>query len=83
MKIESYGGGLSILINPTRNIDLDKLEELAQENRIKIYFAKNNCGGDWNAIRMGFGGLLENEIENAVKIFSKIWFESIINIEKQ
>lgn len=78
MKIETQGAGLSIVINPTVNMDFGKLKELAKKERIKIYFAKDVSGGDWDAIRMGFGGLKEEEIENAVNLFSKIWFQSKI-----
>ena len=78
MKIETQGAGLSILINPTVKMDFEKLKELAKLERIKIYFAKDVSGGDWDAIRMGFGGLKEEEIENAVNLFSKIWFQSKI-----
>lgn len=77
MKIEVQGSGLSILINPTINLNIEKLKKLAIEKRIKIYFADKVCGGDWNAIRMGFGVFNENEIENAVEIFSSIWYEAI------
>lgn len=78
VKIETQGGGLSILINPTVDINLNKLKELASEKRIKLYFAKDVSGGDWDAIRMGFGGFDEKEIPKAIELFSIIWFESII-----
>ena len=78
MKIESQGGGLAILINPTKAFDFERLKSLANQEKIKIYFAKYNCGGDWDAIRMGFGGFQENEIKEAVKVFAKIWFKSLI-----
>lgn len=77
MKIETQGAGLSILINPIVDIDLEKLKELAKKERIKIYFAKDVCGGDWDAIRMGFGGFKEDEIEDAVTSFSIIWNKSL------
>ena len=77
IKIESQGGGLAILINPTVDIDLEELKKLAIEERIKIHFTKRICGGDWDAIRMGFGGFKEDEIEGAIKIFSKIWYQSL------
>lgn len=76
MKIESQGGGLAILINPTIDIDFKRLKELAKEKRIKIYFAKNVSGGDWDAIRMGFGGFKEEEMKEAIEIFSLIWYAS-------
>ena len=77
MKIETQGAGLSILINPTVNINKEKLKELANKEKIKIYFAKNVCGGDWDAIRMGFGVFNEDEIEPALEMFSNIWYKSI------
>lgn len=82
MQIETQGAGLAILINPTVDIDLEKLKKLAIEQRIKIYFAKDVSGGTWDAIRMGFGGFEENEIEKAVELFSKIWYQSINKIKK-
>lgn len=79
VKIETQGGGLSILINPIVPFDIEKLKLLACQKQIKIYFAKNVCGGDWDAIRMGFGVFDEEEIEDAIEAFSKIWHKSIIN----
>jgi len=78
MKIEAQGGGLAILINPTVDIDLKKLKEFAKKERIKIYFAKNVCGGDWDAIRMGFGGFKEEDIEKAIELFAGIWHQSLL-----
>lgn len=77
VKIESFGGGLSIVINPKIAIDIEKLKSLAIKEKIKIYFAKDVSGGDWDAIRMGFGGFRENEIKDAINAFSKIWFASL------
>lgn len=78
MEIVVQGGGLSILIKPTVPFDLDKLKNLAQKEKIKLYFTKEYSGGNWWAIRMGFGGFKEDEIEKAVEAFSKIWNKSII-----
>ncbi len=77
MKIETQGAGLSILINPMVDINIEKFKDLAKKERIKIYFAKNVCGGDWDAVRMGFGVFNEKEIEPALEIFSSIWYKSI------
>jgi GntR family transcriptional regulator / MocR family aminotransferase len=74
MEIVVQGGGLSILINPIIPFDLEKLINLSESKKIKIYFTK----GDWKAIRMGFGGFKEEEIEKAVIAFSKIWNKCII-----
>ncbi len=77
MKIETQGAGLSILINPKVNVNIERLKILAKKEKIKIYFAKNVCGGDWDAIRMGFGVFNEDEIEPALEVFSSIWYKSI------
>lgn len=77
MKIEAEGAGLAILINPTLAFDWDKLKTLAEENSLKLFFAKDTSGGKWEALRMGFGGFSEDELIKAVKLFSKIWFLSI------
>jgi GntR family transcriptional regulator/MocR family aminotransferase len=78
MKIESLGCGLSIVINPKVDMDIEKLKSLAIKEKIKIYFAKDVSGGDWDAIRMGFGGFKENEIKDAINAFSKIWFQALV-----
>ena len=78
VKIESFGGGLSIVINPKVPMDIEKLKSLAIKEKIKLYFAKDVSGGDWDAIRMGFGGFRQNEIKDAINAFSKIWFASLI-----
>ncbi len=78
LKIETKGGGLAILINPNVAFDLEKLKALAESSNIKIYFAKENSGGNWDAIRMGFGGLTFDEIPKAIDIFSDMWNKSII-----
>jgi GntR family transcriptional regulator/MocR family aminotransferase len=70
--IVSEGGGLSINIRPTSNIDLPLLRQRAEEAGIKLYFAKEYCGGEWDAIRMGFGGFKMEEIEPAVRTFAEI-----------
>jgi GntR family transcriptional regulator/MocR family aminotransferase len=77
MKIVSQGGGLAILINPTVAFDWEKFKELAEEKEIKLYFAKERSGGDFEAIRMGFGGFSEVEIIEVVEVFVGVWEESI------
>jgi GntR family transcriptional regulator/MocR family aminotransferase len=79
-KIETQGGGLAILINPTISFDFVNLKNLALAHNIKLHFAKNKSGGNWDAIRMGFGGLSLNEIPNAIDIFSYIWYKCILTI---
>lgn len=77
-KIESQGGGLAILINPNLDFDWKKFEEEAKKEKIKIHLAKPRVGGDWQGIMMGFGGFKENELENALELFTKVWRKAII-----
>jgi GntR family transcriptional regulator/MocR family aminotransferase len=78
-KIISEGAGLAILIVPTSpHFDWDKLKKLAEKENIRIYLAKERSGGDFEAVRMGFGGFSLKEIDEAVKMFSKVW-NSIID----
>ncbi len=78
VNIISEGAGLNINIYPKTSFDWEKFKNLGEKNKIKLYFASDISGGDWEASRLGFGGLQENDIENAIKAFSKIWIESII-----
>jgi len=78
IKIESSGAGLAILINPTVDFDWDKLKKITKEKKMKLYFAKDKSGGDWEAIRMGFGGFTEKELPLAMKVFFKIWEQCIV-----
>lgn len=75
MEIVSEGGGLNINIRPKTPMDLARLEERAKAVGIKLYFAKAYCGGEWDAIRMGFGGFEVEEIEEAVQAFAAVWDE--------
>lgn len=70
--ILSEGGGLSINIRPTFDIDYDLLRKYAEEAGIKLYAAKEYSGGEWDALRMGFGGFEIDEIEPAVRAFAEI-----------
>lgn len=79
MVIVNQGGGLSIHINPKVPFDFEKLKTLAIQNKIKLHFAKDKVGGDWDAIMMGFGGLKEEEIEKAINAFSIIWHKCLKN----
>ncbi len=78
MEIVSQGGGLAILINPTLAFDWEKFKTLAKEKSIKLYFAKERCGGEFEAIRMGFGGFSEEGIAEAVEVFSVVWKKALI-----
>lgn len=71
--IVSEGGGLSINIRPASDIDLALLRQRAEEVGIKLYFAKDYSGGEWDALRMGFGGFEMDEIEGAVRAFGEMW----------
>ena len=72
--IVAQGAGLAILIVPTSpHFDWVKLKKLTQKNSIAIYLAKERSGGEFEAVRMGFGGFRLEEIDEAVKAFSAIW----------
>ena len=73
MEIVSEGGGLSINIRPVGKMDRERLRRRAEEAGIKLYFAKEVSGGEWDAVRMGFGGFEEEEIEPAVEAFARVW----------
>ena len=77
MQIVAEGGGLAILIHPTVPFDWEKFKRLAKEVHIKIYLAKERCGGEFEAVRMGFGGLSEEKILEGVEVFSGVWREAI------
>ena len=76
MEIVAQGGGLAILILPIGKFDWEKFKQLSYTKRIKIYLAKERCGGEWEAVRMGFGGLSLEEIPQAIECFSEVWHES-------
>ncbi len=78
MHIATEGGGLAILIQPTRPFDWNRLKRLSQEAGLKIYLAKERSGGDFEAVRMGFGGLSEEEILEGVEAFGAVWFASLL-----
>lgn len=82
MRIESQGGGLAILINPVVKFDWHKLKQEAEKQKIKLYFAKQMSGGEWEAIRMGFGGFNEDEIVEAINLFSMIWHQCLLQRPK-
>ena len=75
-EIVSEGGGLAINIRPKAAMDLSRLDQCAQKRGIKLYFSKHVAGGEWEAIRMGFGGFEEDEIEPAVGAFASAWSEA-------
>ncbi len=65
------GNGLSFLLKPLINIDLDKLEKISLQNNIKIYFKE--YFKSQKVLDLGFRGFEENEIDDAIKSFSQIW----------
>ena len=73
MEIVSQGGGLAILINPTVAFGWEKFKALAEKEGIKLYLAKERSGGEFEAIRMGFGGFSEEQIVDAVDAFCLVW----------
>ncbi len=77
-EIVAQGGGLAVLINPSVAFDWEKFRQRAEEEGIKLYFAKERCGGKFEAIRMGFGGFSEAGIEEAVEAFSLVWKEALL-----
>ncbi len=74
IKILREGSGLNFLIKPLINIDLNKLEEIAEKKDVKIYFKE--YFEIKKVLALGFGAFEENEIENAIKIFREIWQEA-------
>lgn len=73
-KIIAEGAGLSLLVVPTNShFNWQKLKELAEQNAIAIYLAKERSGTTFEAVRIGFGGFRLKEIDSAIKAFSKVW----------
>ena len=72
-KLVAQGAGLAILISPTKPFNYEKLQELAKLNHLKIYLTQSVTNSDFKAVRLGFGGLSLDEIENSILEFSKIW----------
>lgn len=78
VEIVSEGGGLAINIRPTCHVDYDLLRTKAEEAGVKLYFAKEYSGGEWEALRMGFGGFEMGEIEEAVAAFAEVWHKTLV-----
>ncbi len=78
MTIEAEGAGLALLINPTLTFDWEKFKALAEQESIKLYFAKGVSGGSWEALRLGFGGFNEEQLQQAVDALSKIWHKATL-----
>jgi len=77
LEIQSEGIGLSLLISCKEKMHYKLLENMALENKIKIYFVHEVSFGKYDAIRMGFGSLKIEEIPEAIERFSKLWFHCI------
>jgi GntR family transcriptional regulator/MocR family aminotransferase len=75
--ILAQGGGLAILIMPTVPFDWKRFFARAEEERIKLYMARERSGGTFEAIRMGFGGFGLDELEEAVVAFGRVWREAV------
>ncbi|MBA1419902.1 MAG: PLP-dependent aminotransferase family protein [Epsilonproteobacteria bacterium] len=72
--IVAQGAGLAILLVPNSpQFDWERLKALTEKNNIAIYLAKERSGGEFEAVRMGFGGFRLEEIDKAVEAFSAIW----------
>jgi GntR family transcriptional regulator/MocR family aminotransferase len=77
-KILASGGGLAILIMPTVPFDWEQFFSEAQDKGIKLYMAHERSGGDFEAIRMGFGGFALEELNDAIGAFAVIWNGAIV-----
>ncbi|WP_263832660.1 PLP-dependent aminotransferase family protein [Sulfurospirillum oryzae] len=77
IEIISEGGGLAIMIRPTISINLQKLRANALQEGVKLYLGSDDYGDAWEAIKMGFGGLQEEEIEDAILLLKKIWLRTL------
>jgi GntR family transcriptional regulator/MocR family aminotransferase len=78
MDIVSQGGGLSIMILPKVKFDWEAFKTNAENNSIKLYFAKEKSGGNWQAIRLGFGGFSYEKLQQAMAVFERVWHESLL-----
>jgi GntR family transcriptional regulator/MocR family aminotransferase len=77
LTIISYGAGLCIPIKASVEFDYLKLVNLCDKKSIKIYNVQNDINDEYNSLRMGFGGLNEKELEDALDLFCEVWLECI------
>jgi len=75
--ILSQDGGLAILIMPSVPFDWERFKQRCEQEHIKIYFAKERSGGNFEALRMGFGGFSEEALIEAVERFGREWKKCI------
>jgi len=76
--ILAQGGGLAILIMPSVPFDWAKFKTRCEAESIKLYFAKERSGGEFEALRMGFGGFSEEALVDAVEVFCSVWQECML-----
>jgi GntR family transcriptional regulator/MocR family aminotransferase len=76
-KVVASGGGLAILIMPTKPFDFKKFKTLAEKNSIKLYFTKERSGTEFEALRLGFGGFSNSQLKEAIEQLSHIWHKAI------
>lgn len=77
IKIIREGSGLFLVIIPTVKINWEKLEKLAKNKKIKLYYIHYDSTATFDALSMGFGGFLNEEIPLAVEAFSEIFLQAI------
>ncbi len=73
IEILTQGGGLAILVRPTDGCDLKHLRQDAAKRGIRLYLASDFYGEEWEALRMGFGGLDEEAIDDGVAEVAALW----------
>ncbi|WP_292657917.1 PLP-dependent aminotransferase family protein [Nitratifractor sp.] len=73
IEIVTQGGGLAILVRSTDGCDLKRLREEAVKRGIRLYLASDFYGEEWEALRMGFGGLSEEAIDEGVAETAALW----------
>ena len=78
IRYESYGGGLSLAINPKIPFDMEKLKQEIEKEKLKISFISKDVDSDFEAIRLGFGGFLIEDIPKAIECFSGIWMRCVV-----
>ena len=71
------GSGLSIVIVPTVKLDWEVLNKKAEHKKIKLHYIHDDSTSTIQAICMGFGGFLQQEIPLAIKEFSEIFLKEI------
>jgi GntR family transcriptional regulator/MocR family aminotransferase len=77
-KIESFGAGLSIVINPNVPFDMDRFKAEVKKEKLKISFVTKDVVSDFEAIRLGFGGFTMEEIPKAIEVLKKIWMRCML-----